>query len=65
MIFGLFAVYKKSEMIKIGNQNKEMSQVLSQVLERFCCRLYSGLLEKPLRKTINFYVQDPRTVKRL
>ena len=28
------------EMIKIGNQTKENSQVLSLVLECFCCRLH-------------------------
>ena len=33
MIVKLYAVYSKHEMIKSGNQNKEKSQVSSQVLE--------------------------------
>ena len=33
MIFRLYTVYNKHEMIKIGNQTREKSQVLSQVLE--------------------------------
>ena len=33
MIFRLYTVYNKHEMIKIGNQTAEKSQVLSQVLE--------------------------------
>ena len=33
MIFRLYSVYNKNEMIKIGNQTREKSQVLSQVLE--------------------------------
>ena len=33
MIFRLHTVYNKHEMIKIGNQIREKSQVLSQVLE--------------------------------
>ena len=33
MIFKLYTVYKKQEMIKIGNQIREKSQVLSQMLE--------------------------------
>ena len=40
MIFMLYAANKKHEMIKIGNQTKEKSQVLSQVLEQFCFQLY-------------------------
>ena len=41
MIFRLFAVYNKHKMIKIGGQTREKSQVLSKVLEYFCCRLLS------------------------
>ena len=33
MIFRLYTVYMKHEMIKIVNQTKEKSQILSQVLE--------------------------------
>ena len=33
MNFRLYAVYDKREMIKTGNQTRENSQVLSQVLE--------------------------------
>ena len=33
MMFKLYVIYNKHEMIKIGNQTKEKSQVLSQVLE--------------------------------
>ena len=33
MIFRLYTVYKKHEMMKIGEQTKEKSQVLSQVLK--------------------------------
>ena len=33
MIFRLYAVYNKYEMIKIDSQTREKSQVLSQVLE--------------------------------
>ena len=33
MIFWLFTVYNKHEMIKFGKQKRENSQVLSQVLE--------------------------------
>ena len=33
MIFRLYTVYNKHEMIKIDNQTREKSQVLSQVLE--------------------------------
>ena len=40
MIFRLYTVFNKHEMIKISNQIREKSQVLSQVLEQFCCRLY-------------------------
>ena len=40
MIFKLYTVYNKHEMIKIDGQTREKSQVLSQVLEKFCCRLY-------------------------
>ena len=32
MIFRFYTVYNKHEMIKIGNQTGEESQVLSQVL---------------------------------
>ena len=40
MIFKLYILYNKHKMIKIGTQNREISQVLSQVLEYFFCRLY-------------------------
>ena len=40
MIFRLYFLYNKHKMIKIGTQNREISQVLSQVLEYFFCRLY-------------------------
>ena len=33
MIFRLYTFYRKHEMLKIGNQTREKSQVLSQVLE--------------------------------
>ena len=33
MIFRLYTVYSKHEMIKIGNQTREILQVLLQVLE--------------------------------
>ena len=33
MTFKLYAVYNKHEMIKIGNQTRGKSQVLSRVLE--------------------------------
>ena len=33
MIFGIYDVYNKYEMIKIGNQTAEKEQVLLQVLE--------------------------------
>ena len=33
MIFRLYSVYDKHETIKIGNQIREKSQILSQVLE--------------------------------
>ena len=31
MIFRIYIVYNKHEMIKIGTQNREISQILSQV----------------------------------
>ena len=34
-------VYNKYEMIKIGTQNREISQVLSQVLEYFFGGVYN------------------------
>ena len=40
MIFRLYILYNKHKMIKFGTQNREISQVLSQVLEYFFCRLY-------------------------
>ena len=43
MIFRLYTVYNKHEMIKIGSQIRENLLVLSQVLEKFCCRLYLKL----------------------
>ena len=33
MIFRLYNIYNKHEMIKIGNQNREKFQALSEVLE--------------------------------
>ena len=39
IIFRLYILYNKHKMIKIGTQNREISQVLSQVLEYFFCRL--------------------------
>ena len=33
MIFRLYTIYNKREMIKIGNKTRENLQVLSQVLE--------------------------------
>ena len=41
MFFRLYAVYKKYEMIKIGNQIGEKSQVLSQARAYFFCQLYA------------------------
>ena len=32
MIFRLYTVYDKYEMVKIGNETREKSQVLSQVI---------------------------------
>ena len=46
MIFRLYILYNKHKMIKIGTQNRKISQVLSQVLEYFFfCRLYLCNLE--------------------
>ena len=39
MIFIFYTVYDKHELIKIGNQTREKSQVQSQVSKNFCCRL--------------------------
>ena len=39
-VFWIYTVFNKYEMIKIGYQTRENSQVLSQVLEYFCCGLY-------------------------
>ena len=36
MIFGLYNVYNKIEMIKNDNQTREKLQVLSQMHEKFC-----------------------------
>ena len=33
MIFSVYTVYDKLEMIKIDNETREKSQILSQVLE--------------------------------
>ena len=40
MIYRLYTVYNKHDMIKISNQTREKSQVLSQCSNRFaaCCR---------------------------
>ena len=54
MIVRLYAVYNKHEIIKIGIYIREKSQVLSQVLEEFCCRLYAFLSVK----TEKFRVTD-------
>ena len=43
MIFRLYIVYNKHDMIKICYQIRENSQIISQVLEWFCCRLYRNL----------------------
>ena len=40
MIFRLYILYNKHKMIKIGTQNRELSQVLSQVLEYFFGGVY-------------------------
>ena len=40
MIFRLYILYNKHKMIKIGTQNREISQVLSQVLEYFFGGVY-------------------------
>ena len=40
MIFRLYTAQTKHEMIKTGNQTREISQVLTQVLKSFCCRPY-------------------------
>ena len=39
MMFRLYTAYDKHEMIKSDNQIREKSRVLSQMLEKFCCRL--------------------------
>ena len=39
MIFRLYTAYNKHEATKIGSETREKSLVLSQVLEKFCCRL--------------------------
>ena len=44
MIFRLYTVYNKHEMIKNDNQTREKLQGLSQVLEYFCCRLYTLII---------------------
>ena len=44
MIFRLYAVYNKHEMVKIGNQTSENSKALSQELEQFSCRLYMAMV---------------------
>ena len=41
MIFGFYTVYKKNEMVKIGNQTIEKSQKLSQMLKLFCLLYYN------------------------
>ena len=40
LIFRLYTVDIKHEMMKVGSQTREKSRVLTQVLESFCCRLY-------------------------
>ena len=42
MIFRLYILYNKHKIIKIGTQNREISQVLSQVLEYFFGGVYAG-----------------------
>ena len=44
MIFRLYILYNKHKMIKIGTQNREISQVLSQVLEYFFGGVYLMLV---------------------
>ena len=39
MIFGLYTVEDKHEMIKIRNKTREKSHVFSQALKQFCWRL--------------------------
>ena len=48
MIFRLYTVYNKHEVIKIGNQTSEKSKVLSQVHEYFCYRLKDAELDELL-----------------
>ena len=43
MIFRLYILYNKHKMIKIGTQNREISQVLSQVLEYFFGGVYNNV----------------------
>ena len=50
MIFRLYAVYDKKEMIKIGKQTRENSQVL----EQFCCRLH--------HKSLNFSFLEENSI---
>ena len=52
MIFRLYILYNKHKMIKNGNQNREISKVLSQVLEYFFCRLYIAYLNDDLFKAL-------------
>ena len=40
MIFRLYILYNKHKMIKIGTKNREISQVLSQVLDYFFGGVY-------------------------
>ena len=37
-------IFNKHEMIKIGNQTREKSEVLSQALDYFYCLLYAIFL---------------------
>ena len=43
MIFRLYTIYDKHDMIKIDNQTRIKLQVFSKVLYEFCCCLYMAV----------------------
>ena len=47
MIFKIYTVCNKHEMIKIGNQTGEKSQILSQVLKNFAVDCTMSFEENP------------------
>ena len=57
MIFRLYILYNKHKMIKIGTQNREISQVLSQVLEYFFGGVY---IRKVIQKFLRVKTKIPK-----